>query len=428
MSYKKFIVISPVLLLTLYLNTTEAKANISEETVIHKQENNSSFKNEELNIVTPSNNTNLGKSSTKESEPKNNILTHEKSILPNKNLKVSKIINTETTNNTSNKLTDTDGDGLYDKDEKTGEENTWNISSRDMVMFSKLSYKDDTFVSKVLDDSSYPTESPDNFKYAMMNEELAPHWKIKETFHFSSGFDSILFETKNKLNSKNNIHILAFRGTDEISDIDDDIALSVGANPKQAKDAENLIDRLSLIPSIKNLYLTGHSLGGYLSQRAHTHAVKKGYDFVQQTYTFNSPKVKGNIFNKDVKHSAEIMDKLTKEGKAIHYIADNDQIIPIVGAVTGSINTGYNKGGHISDGFFREKFNEFSGFTIGYRNDISATKYIFSKIPHTAKKIVNTGKATGVIINRSKIAKPKTTRRNLRINLFAASGKIILKK
>ena len=41
-----------------------------------------------------------------------------------------------------------------------------------------------------------------------------------------------------------------------------------GQNPQQGKEIEEIIKDIGLREDIKNFYITGHSLGGYLTQRA----------------------------------------------------------------------------------------------------------------------------------------------------------------
>ena len=112
-----------------------------------------------------------------------------------------------------------------------------------------------------------------------MHNELAPFWKMKKAYHTASGLDAFLFETKSDFLYLPNgtAQVLAFRGTSDAKDIGTDITLGLGSNPQQGIDAENIMRELAKDKSITNLYLTGHSLGGYLVQRAMVEAYELAY-------------------------------------------------------------------------------------------------------------------------------------------------------
>lgn len=285
--------------------------------------------------------------------------------------------------NTSTTLNvDTDGDGILDKDEKTDEINKWNFSARDALMFSTLSYFDDSYIKGILNnDVPFISTGEDSNRLAMIHYELSPFWQVRQTYHYDNGFDAVIFENKNtNPNLKSNATVLAIRGTDETKDLDDDLALFVGANPGQGNSIENLLDSLSLDPRNSNMYITGHSLGGYLTLRAHAYAEQKNYSFVKKSYTFNAPKVKGNIFNKKLQQQAQIVDNITAQGKAVHFKVNNDQIIPFVGFVTEATSVGSTKGKHALSSFYEEQVNKLGYFSVGIRNDITGTNYSFNNM------------------------------------------------
>ena len=93
-------------------------------------------------------------------------------------------------------IKDSDGDGIDDKTDTNPRR--WDISPRDMALFMELVYRKDDYVKKVLDYSRPLTDIYKNRnEYKLMHNELAPFWKVKETYHFGSGFDAILFENVN---------------------------------------------------------------------------------------------------------------------------------------------------------------------------------------------------------------------------------------
>ena len=321
-------------------------------------------------------------------------------------------------------LEDTDGDGIIDSNEKSDEKLKWNVSERDMIMFMELSYRDDNYIDRVLDHKKPLTESElyknngdskPRYEYMMMNKELGPYWERKKSYHTSSGLDAVLYETKSDFSYLPNgtAQVLAFRGTSDAKDIGTDITLGLGSNPQQGIDAENIMRELAKDKSITNLYLTGHSLGGYLVQRAMVEAYQLAYSDRrvmsskdQQAYrnfynnvlkkgtTFNAPKVRTNYFS-----SSEFWQKgldskkIAKSGKMTHYIVDNDSTISK--AVSNDsdvvINVGRTSGGHSSRSYFEaDMINRRSEFISGKRISLDRTGYQDKKIA-TAKSVEKVG-------------------------------------
>ena len=321
-------------------------------------------------------------------------------------------------------LEDTDGDGIIDSKEKPDEKLKWNVSERDMIMFMELSYRDDNYIDRVLDHKKPLTESElyknngdsrPRYEYMMMNKELGPYWERKKSYHTSSGLDAVLYETKSDFSYLPNgtAQVLAFRGTSDAKDIGADITLGIGSNPQQGIDAENIMRELAKDKSITNLYLTGHSLGGYLVQRAMVEAYQLAYSDSrvmsskdQQAYrnfynnvlkkgtTFNAPKVRTNYFS-----SSEFWQKgldskkIAKSGKMTHYIVDNDSTIS-KGVSNDSdvvINVGRTSGGHSSRSYFEaDMINRRSEFISGKRISLDRTGYQDKKIA-TAKSVEKVG-------------------------------------
>ena len=321
-------------------------------------------------------------------------------------------------------LEDTDGDGIIDSKEKPDEKLKWNVSERDMIMFMELSYRDDNYIDRVLNHKKPLTESElykkngdsrPRYEYMMMNKELGPYWERKKSYHTSSGLDAVLYETKSDFSYLPNgsAQVLAFRGTSDAKDIGTDITLGLGSNPQQGIDAENIMRELAKDKSITNLYLTGHSLGGYLVQRAMVEAYQLAYsdsrvmsskdqrayrnfynNVLKKGTTFNAPKVRTNYFS-----SSEFWQKgldskkIAKSGKMTHYIVDNDSTIS-KGVSNDSdvvINVGRTSGGHSSRSYFEaDMINRRSEFISGKRISLDRTGYQDKKIA-TAKSVEKVG-------------------------------------
>ena len=321
-------------------------------------------------------------------------------------------------------LEDTDGDGIIDSDEKSDEKLKWNVSERDMIMFMELSYRDDNYIDRVLNHKKPLTESElykkngdskPRYEYMMMNKELGPYWERKKSYHTSSGLDAVLYETKSDFSYLPNgtAQVLAFRGTSDAKDIGADIRLGTGSNPQQGKDAENIMRELAKDKSITNLYLTGHSLGGYLVQRAMVEAYQLAYSDSrvmspkeQQTYrnfynnvlkkgtTFNAPKVVTSLVSgRDFWQKGLDSKKIAKSGKLTHYIVDNDSTIR-KGVSNDSdvvINVGRTSGGHSSRSYFEaDMINRRSEFISGKRISLDGTGYQDKKIT-TVKSVEKVG-------------------------------------
>ena len=321
-------------------------------------------------------------------------------------------------------LEDTDGDGIIDSNEKPDEKLKWNVSERDMIMFMELSYRDDNYIDRVLDHKKPLTESElykkngdsrPRYEYMMMNKELAPYWERKKSYHTSSGLDAVLYETKSDFLYLPNgtAQVLAFRGTSDAKDIGADITLGLGSNPQQGIDAENIMRELAKDKSITNLYLTGHSLGGYLVQRAMVEAYQLAYsdsrvmsskeqrayrnfynNVLKKGTTFNAPKVRTSYFS-----SSEFWQKgldsknIAKSGKMTHYIVNNDSTIgkSVSNDSDVVINVGDTKGGHSSRSYFEaDMINRRSEFMSGKRISLDGTGYQDKKMT-TAKSVEKVG-------------------------------------
>ena len=321
-------------------------------------------------------------------------------------------------------LEDTDGDGIIDSKEKTDEKLKWNVSERDMIMFMELAYREDNYIDRVLDYKRPLSESElfkkdsdkkPRYEYMMMNKELGPYWKRKKSYHTPSGLDAVLFETKSDFPFLPNgtAQVLAFRGTSDAKDIKADVTLGTGGNPQQGIDAENIISELAKDKSITNLYLTGHSLGGYLVQRAMVEAYQLAYsdsrvmsskenvayrnfynNILKKGTTFNAPKVVTSLVsNREFWQKGLDSKKIAQSGKMTHYIVDNDQTIK-KGVSNDSdvvINVGSTSGRHSSRSYFEnDMINRRPEFISGKRISLDRTGYQDKNIS-TIKSIKKVG-------------------------------------
>ena len=285
-------------------------------------------------------------------------------------------------------LEDSDGDGLLDNEDDNKKQ--WYMTDRDAIFFMNLAYQDETSINKVLDHSKpYPSLFLKEQEFKMMHNELAPFWKLKKSYHTTSGMDAFLFETKSDLAylKDNTVQMLAIRGTNpsEMNDLTADLVLFGGNKPAQADDIRKVVGELAKDSSITNLYMTGHSLGGYLAQIAAVEAYQRYPKFYEQVLkkvtTFNAPKVitSRTVWNAnngfwDVGLESK---KLALNGKIKHYVVDNDNVVgPLIHNDTDVVtSTGNASLKHGAQGYFESRLNSFDNFNIGKRSTLDSQGY-----------------------------------------------------
>jgi len=92
--------------------------------------------------------------------------------------------------------------------------------------------------------------------------KIGPWIRLGEPY----GQDSFGFFASAYLHENGKELIVAYRGTDDLSDAATDVAIFLGKYPNQALHAEKTLSEIiSKIRNIKSIYLTGHSLGGGLA-------------------------------------------------------------------------------------------------------------------------------------------------------------------
>ena len=274
------------------------------------------------------------------------------------------------------RLADTDGDGLNDKVDK--DKLIWNISARDMAMFINLVYENDKKIDDILKKHA-PAGTLSNNIQKMTNNELGSYWRVKETYHQDNGLDAVLFETTNNFPflKGDKIQVLAFAGTNvaQAGDLKADLALFFGNESNQSEAAIQLMKKIKSDSTITNLYITGHSLGGYLSLRATATAEKEKFGKYKQTYTFNAPKVKSGWFWGVPKDDVRISEELAKSGKIKNYYTDNDNIIPGNLQPSNKISIGRSAGAHSSTSYFESRVNSNPDFNFGKRQGMDGVGY-----------------------------------------------------
>ena len=290
-------------------------------------------------------------------------------------------------------LADSDGDGLADGEDDNKKQ--WYVTDRDSLLFMELAYRNDDYIDKILDHKNpFPSLYLDRQEYKMMHNELAPFWKMKKAYHTASGLDAYLFETKSDLPylKDHTVQMLSIRGTrlNDAKDLSTDFVLFGGNKPAQADDIRNVVKELAQDSSITNLYMTGHSLGGYLAQIAAVEAYQKYPTFynnvLKKVTTFSAPKVitSRTIWNAkngfwDVGLESR---KLALSGKIKHYVVDNDNVVTSLIRNDNDIVTftGNSSFKHRSRGYFESRMNAIPNFNIGKRDTLDKQGYRDQKL------------------------------------------------
>ncbi len=305
------------------------------------------------------------------------------------------------------RLADTDGDGYNDKEDS--DPLAWNVSARDAIIGQELTYRDDNYINRVLegkrplsDQELYKgkNETQGRLEYRLMNREWGPYWEREESFHWDTGFDASLFKFSNKTLPflKQGTYILAIRGTSDNKDVASDAKLGLGTWPDQATSAVDLAKIINARQDkIKNLTVTGHSLGGYLTQFFAAHSLglyygnpkngftknnelywepKKFYNTsIKHSYTFNAPKIVAGYLSPTTQEYARLSEIINKELPISNYVVANDSVTAVTGAPKGYIALPNSDQGHSSRSFFEDKFINQPGFSVGKRRGLSGIGY-----------------------------------------------------
>ena len=252
-----------------------------------------------------------------------------------------------------------------------------------MAMFMSLVYEKDNNIENILT-KDLPEGALKSNLHKMMNNELAPFWSLKKTYHQDNGLDAALFETKNNLPFLNGekIQVLAIAGTNvaQAGDLKADAALVLGNESKESIATLDLLNSLRNDKSITNLYITGHSLGGYLTLRATAEARQKNFEAYRGSYTFNAPRIYTGLFNffggGKMGKASDLTDKMTLNHEITNYVTNNDNVVPKFLQTKHNINIGNSFGAHAYSSYFEKRMDNHKDFNFGKRQGMSGVGYI----------------------------------------------------
>lgn len=269
-------------------------------------------------------------------------------------------------------LKDSDLDGVVDKYDKRPYK--YDVSDRDLRFFQRLAYRSEEELRKIF---SNDKEAILKFNEQRLNSsadvtEIVKVYDFVMQKNFKNGFSASIFK-----NGKT--AILAFRGTNDLSDAKSDGQIAIS---KKAEQAENAIEMYKYLKDYDSFYLTGHSLGGYLAQ------------YFGATVAYNDPRFKhAAIFNSPQLYikNEEIINERNISNLEKIYVDDSDkknvkvlkkiQAYSIFGDSVSYmkpvLNTLWNKQvnfafKHSSSNFIPEKYDENfkNWFSKGYRLDL----------------------------------------------------------
>ncbi len=274
---------------------------------------------------------------------------------------------------------DTDGDGIIDMYDT--EPDKWNISDRDLRFFMELSYRTSAEVLAIFDAKDENAINQFNINKLAGNadvRELINHWIFDGQINESDGFSVSFFRNGSQV-------VVAFRGTNDKADYDDDIALMMATQPGQVKNLTEVLNRMKQ-EGYTEYYLTGHSLGGYLAQYFAARDLMTNPQYIHSA-VFNAPGISSSAFSgSEHQQTAKNKDELVK----LRYDFNFDTRYPlseykaqaysIHGDTVGSYNYYANtqwlnnisgKGTHSSTGFVAAQADSTyrKYFSVGYRLD-----------------------------------------------------------
>ena len=116
-----------------------------------------------------------------------------------------------------------------------------------------------------------------------VNKMLLDLKKVSDT---DNGLSISLFK------DSDGMYTIAIRGTDDLSDLNTDMAVWLGADVAEMQHISDIVGAIA-DASGKPVNITGHSLGGYLG----IHAALRNSKKVNHIYTFNSPGIDTRVYN-----------------------------------------------------------------------------------------------------------------------------------
>ena len=185
-------------------------------------------------------------------------------------------------------ISDTDGDGMIDSLDPNP--SAWDVSLRDLALLSHIVYKGYD-IGTILSNVDYKSTVADTSNVAGSSKELKG-WRVVYYYNdFVTGYQSSIYQKGNNV-------VIATRGSapkgtsfgEKVKDwaIADVIGYLGGFNSQVLSMELSMKKVAKVIGKEKNIYVTGHSLGGYLTLMTASQLVEKGYkDSIKLVTTYN---------------------------------------------------------------------------------------------------------------------------------------------
>lgn len=291
---------------------------------------------------------------------------------------------------------DSDNDGVIDMHDKNP--NMWDVSDRDLRMFSALAYAKEEEIKAIFTHNQETVISEFNQKrygnYADVRE-LTTNWEVLK-FHngsdvplLGSGLDYTIFGNGRKADGSYQNVVIAFRGTSNAADLGADGSIFLGWIPKQSKDTSKILQDLEQFRP-ENIHITGHSLGGYNTQYFLSHHLMNGNsvwaDKFVHSAIFNPAILKTRLLSRGILEEARAnTDQLLKtfylddtdkthqiyKTRSTSYVIQGEWVSDLLGSydnTTVLTNPNFNES-HALLTFFEQDSQLKAFFSKGYRVD-----------------------------------------------------------
>ena len=233
---------------------------------------------------------------------------------------------------------DTDGDGYYDWQDPRPKE--WDVGDRDLAIFAKLCYLD----GEKYEGAMYPAKKIDEelaalgVDFARLEPELLARWTIAD-YTQEEAMGAVFSATTYK--NGDNL-VIAYRGTDDGGEW---IWNFVGVGLLEFHVEEPMAKEYALSMAEKypgcSIYITGHSLGGYLAQFGAAALMEQGADNLEEVVYFNGMGLDYKSAKKGEKSAErELLEEFAKSRRLAGYQVYGD-IVSQIGVHSGEIISVY---------------------------------------------------------------------------------------
>ncbi|WP_169366154.1 YSIRK-type signal peptide-containing protein [Enterococcus columbae] len=203
---------------------------------------------------------------------------------------------------------DTDNDGIIDRYDREPEK--WNVTDRDLRLFTELAYRTSDELTKIFNKDQAAIADFNSTKLLNVTDvsEIVNNWQFVKQIHQTNGFSATIFTNGREA-------VVSIAGTNDGNDGDDDIDIFNGAQPGQVNSLKEIVSALS---EYDNYYLTGHSLGGYLAVYMAASYLYNNNQ-LKHVAVFNAPGIKdswswisGNLLHRTTtENSLKLTDELS---------------------------------------------------------------------------------------------------------------------